>query len=308
MRNEQYWKEHSKIRDYIRDNYKSLRDIDLTIAIKERFELDIDPEGIRNLRRSRGWKKGVSPSGESVEKFEKAVFITCLHIPFHDKELFALFLVFLKYFQPDILFILGDYLDWYQVSYFDKDPKRIGYLQDDIDTGERLLDMMLKLVDKIVFLDGNHEWRMVRYLRKNPELYGLKCLQVSSLLGLSERKIKHHNYLSPPIKYHGLQIHHGTLVRKYSGWTAKGHYEKYGGCGIVGHSHRGGNFLKRNTEGVFGWWENFCMCQLKPEYLDFADWIQGWSLAYFYKKDLFHLEQVPVIKHKFLFQGKLFST
>jgi len=305
MLNEEFWEQHPDIYRYIEKNYTAAKDSKLSRETERGFGILIESEKIRQLRRDKGWKKRKIVEHE---EFEKAAFITCPHIPFHDEKLFALLLVFLKYFKPDKLWILGDFIDWYQISDFDKDPRRLLKFQEDLNLGKKLLDALCAMVPKIEFLAGNHENRMIRYLRKHPELYSLDALRVSSLLGLNERDIRYHDYLSPPVKYHGLQIHHGSLVRKYSGWTAKGHYEKYGGCGIIGHSHRGGNFLKRTVAEVCGWYENMCMCNLKPEYLDFADWIQGWSIAYFTKKDLFHLEQIPVIKHKFLFQGKLFSA
>jgi len=70
MRNEQFWKEHIKVYNYIRDNYQSFTDYGLTMVIAGHFGINLDPEGIRNLRRSRGWKKRVSPMAESVQKNE----------------------------------------------------------------------------------------------------------------------------------------------------------------------------------------------------------------------------------------------
>jgi len=70
MRNEQFWKEHSEVYNYIKDNYQSAKDFALSRTIKERFKLDIDSEGIRNLRRSKGWKKGNSPTIENPQKSE----------------------------------------------------------------------------------------------------------------------------------------------------------------------------------------------------------------------------------------------
>ncbi len=299
-----FWIDNPDIYNYIKHSYSTLKDFEISKQISNNWHIDVDPEKIRNLRRKENWKK---KEFNSSEHFEKVVFINCLHIPFQDQKLFDLLMSFLRYFKPNKLYILGDFLDWYTISYFDKNPKRMGHLQDDLDMGDRLLERLYNMVENVEFLDGNHEYRMIRYLRQNPELYGLKCLEIPSLLHLKERGIKHYSYLRPPIKYHNFQIHHGSLIRKYSGWTAKGHWEKFGGCGIVGHSHRGGNFLKRTSLGISGWYENMCLCSLEPEYLDFADWVQGWSIAYFTKKDLFHLEQVPVIDHQFLFQGKLFQ-
>lgn len=292
-----------KVESFLKENINKFTYHQLCNILREDFGEVMSDDAIRKYCNRHGWGKT-----ENNASFEKIVFMTCLHIPFHDPKLLALFFVFLKYFKPDRLFILGDFLDWYQVSSFNKDPKRVGHLQEDLDKAGMILDELANFVSKIEFLDGNHEYRLTRYLRNNPEFYGLRCLSVPALLNLGKRGIKHHEYMDPPMKYHGFQIHHGSVVRKWSGWTAKAHWEKFGGCGIIGHSHRGGNFLKRTSEEICGWYENMCLCQLEPEYLDFADWVQGWSIAYFTKKDLFHLEQIPIIKHEFLFQGKLFSA
>lgn len=242
-----------------------------------------------------------------VTYFEKAVFVGDFHIPYHDKILLFLLYDFLDFFKPDKLFILGDLLDCYSLSSFDKNPKRIASLQDELDEANEVLDKLCALVKDVELFLGNHEARLSKHLKRHPELYGLKALEWENLLKLNERGIKLHRYSEPPYLYHGLQIHHGTAIRKHSGWTAKAHYEKYGGCGIIGHVHRGGNYLKRNTQGIWGWYENMCMCRLDPEYQDFVDWIQGFSVAYFTEKDLFHLEQIPVIDHRFIFNGVYFS-
>lgn len=237
----------------------------------------------------------------------KVAFVNDFHIPFHDKILLDLFYEFLAYFKPDKIFLIGDLLDCYSLSFFDKDPTRLGRFQDELDIANNVLNELYRLCPDIEFWEGNHEARLTRHLKKNPQLYGLRCLEWESLLFLKERKIKFHSYADPPFGFHNFRIHHGNIVRKWSGFTAKGNQEKYGGCGITGHSHRGGQFIKRNMAGWDGWWDNMCMCRLDPEWKDFPDWLQGWSVAYFTRKDLFHLEQIPVIDHKFLFHGRLFG-
>lgn len=301
-----FWDKHPDAVKYVEANWMNHDDFSIAIGLSITYlNFNAKPEQVRNLRRRMGWVKTTS---SKEELFERDVFAGDLHIPFHDEKLIALFFIFLKYFKPHKLWLLMDLLDWYPISDFSKDPKRMVTLQDDINVANAFLDDLQKLVPKIEACGGNHEYRMIKYLRRHPELSSLDSLRVQTLLKFNERGIRYHSYMSPPVRYHKLQIHHGSLVRKYSGWTAKGHFEKYGGNGIVGHSHRMGNFIKRTTEGICGWYENGCMCSLKPEYLDFADWVQGWSVAYFTKKDLFHLEQIPVIDHKFLFQGRLFEA
>lgn len=299
------WSNHPEAKLHINKSWTVLSDYELAQDIYRDYAIKINPETIRNLRRKEGWIKegnnGVS------HKFEKVIFIGDLHIPDHDEKLIDLLIKFIKYFKPDKCYIIGDLIDCYPVSRFCKSVDRMGKLQLELDIAQDFIDKIFKLCKDITFLSGNHEERVRTYLQENPALFGLKCLEIESLLGLKERGIKSYPYKHEPIEHHKFQIHHGSLIRKHSGWTAKALYERYGGSGICGHSHRGSNYIKRTRQGVFGWYENMCLCRTDLAYGDFFDWHQGWSVAYFNKKDLFHLEQIPVVHHKFLFQGHMFS-
>jgi len=305
MRYDKFREDNPDVWAYIKENYLSLKDFELSNKILELFHIQIDPEKIRNIRRAEDWKKKeVKNNGSNLER---VLFIGDFHIPDHDEKLVNLLLKFIKFFKPHKCYILGDLIDCYPVSKFCKSIDRMGKLQAELDIAIPIIDQIQKYVEDITFLEGNHEERIATYLQENPALFGLKCLEIKSLLGLKDRNIKFFPYKHEPIEYHKFQIHHGSLIRKHSGWTAKALYDRYGGCGICGHSHRGSNYIKRTRQGIFGWYENMCLCKLSASYGDFFDWHQGWSIAYFTKKDLFHLEQIPVIDHEFLFQGRLFS-
>ena len=245
---------------------------------------------------------------EKLGKVEKTLIVADFHVPFHDKRLFELLLKFAAYYKPKKIFLPGDLIDCYTVSSFSKDPVRAGSLQKELDVARVMLGELHKVCKDITFIEGNHEYRVVTHLRKNPQLYGLDCLSTESLLRLESRGIKSYSYMHAPIRHHGFLITHGHVVRKYSGWTAKAMYEKYGGSGVCGHSHRGGNFIKRNMFGVFAWYENMCMCDLEPEYLDFADWQQGWCVAHFTEGGRFHVDQIPVVKYKFIYDNRMFRV
>ncbi len=99
------WSEHQDIYTFIEDNWMGSNDYTLSSIIKESYNMEINPETIRNLRRKEGWIKNVSTSVESSHKFEKVVFVGDFHIPFHDYKLFELFIQFIKYFKPDKCYI-----------------------------------------------------------------------------------------------------------------------------------------------------------------------------------------------------------
>lgn len=68
---------------------------------------------------------------------------------------------------------------------------------------------------------------------------------------------------------------HGNVVRKWSGWSGKGEWEKYGRSGASGHTHRLGWFVHRDHNGNANWIETGCTCKLEAPYgVDF-DWQQG---------------------------------
>lgn len=76
MLNEKFWEQHPDIYRYIEKNYQATKDSKLSREIETKFGIWIEPESIRWLRRSEGWKKrgslneGISPIGETVVKRE----------------------------------------------------------------------------------------------------------------------------------------------------------------------------------------------------------------------------------------------
>jgi UDP-2,3-diacylglucosamine pyrophosphatase LpxH len=76
----------------------------------------------------------------------------------------------------DHIYILGDYADFYSVSSHSKDPRVFAMLQDEV---VGVLSCIQQLDDlfpqaKKYFIQGNHEWRLERYLMQQaPALFGV---------------------------------------------------------------------------------------------------------------------------------------
>jgi hypothetical protein len=217
-------------------------------------------------------------------------------------------LAFVRVFQPSHVFLIGDVLDAYQVSTFDKDPERRFQLQDDIDAAYGVLKQIRKAAPQaiIYYLKGNHEHRMQKYLwRQAPELSGLRSLSLPKLLSLDDLKIKWVEEGS--MMFHGFLVKHGNIVRSRSGYTATGEMEKAGVSGVSGHTHRLSQIFKRNYGGMFTWVECGCLCQLQPEYADGAlmDWGHGLAVGHFAKESKrFNINPYPIIKGTLLYDGR----
>lgn len=171
-----------------------------------------------------------------MKRYEKAVVINDPHFPFEDKKTIKLVNRFLKDYKPDIVFILGDLIDFYEISKFDKNPNRKTKLQDEIDAGVKELTYIRNILPKakIYFKEGNHTHRLRSYLWKNPGLSSLKSLKLENLLNLQELNIKLIKY-DKPFLYKGLYLDHGEKIRKYSAYTAKAELEELANDGITAH-------------------------------------------------------------------------
>src|SRR3990167_8147599 len=157
----------------------------------------------------------VKPVGNG--EFENSVFLPDTHIPFHDPESLKNVYQFIKDFQPNHIFILGDWVDFKDLSKFDKEPEERFHLQKDLDLASNYLADLRDIAPEshIVFMEGNHEDRLRKWIWRNPDIAGLRTLDVSELLGLDELGIEHYEY-GELYNHHGFIVKHGDIVRKYS--------------------------------------------------------------------------------------------
>jgi predicted phosphodiesterase len=231
--------------------------------------------------------------------------VSDLHIPYHDPFAWGLFLNIVEIVKPTKINLAGDLMDFYQLSTFDKDPAVIedGRLQENLDQWFRMMRMLQRVAPDdcdFEYIPGNHEDRLRRYLMRNPELYGLRVLELSALLRLDELGIKYSESeidVVPGL----LVIKHGSIVRKESAMSAKGELERerYAVSTISGHTHRMGTHYARTRNRVVKAHENGCLCLLNPEYVRNPNWQQGLTMTTHFGGELFHVEDIP-----FLNQGE----
>ncbi len=231
------------------------------------------------------------------------------HNPYQDDETLANVERFLTETQPDYLVYNGDINDFYQVSVFDKDPSRLGSLQSDLNITTAMFERHGEIMPntKKLFIAGTHENRWFKYLRLHaPALANLDGTNVTELYKLKKFDITYVPFEQGILINGVFLLLHGDIVSAYSSYTAKRHYEKHGGSGMCNHTHRGGSYYKRDRFGIWGWWENFCLCNLNPDWCQNPDWTQGFSLVHF-KGNRFWVEQIPIIDSTFIYGGKVYK-
>lgn len=174
-------------------------------------------------------------------KSSRFLILSDLHVPYHDIAYIALAKKLLKTMKFDGLVQLGDALDFWQVSRFDKDPSRKQTIGEDCLIYKGILEELADLLPTkgiIHQLAGNHETRLIRYIWQHAkELDGL-VKTVPEMIGLRQLGVKavwHDLDDWKSLKLGNCIIHHGIY---YNAHVAMGNLTRYPFSFIQGHTHR----------------------------------------------------------------------
>lgn len=244
------------------------------------------------------------------------------HVPYENRTAYSLALQVgrdLGSYLDEIVF-LGDFADFYSINgHGAKNPGLVGLLLREVECVNERFDEFDRLFPqtKKVFLEGNHEYRLQRYLvQRAPELFGLT--DVPTLFKLRER----FNWSFIPYdKRQKYQVLGSKLWARHKppGASPKAVAAKVMGSLIYGHTHRmeetqvvsidgqvcrifGAGWLGDSNAGVF-------------DYIDNHDqWCLGFSVCHAFPDGSFFNQLIPIIKnhqtgkYQCFFGGKLYEN
>ncbi len=243
------------------------------------------------------------------------VILNDIQIPFEDKRVLKLVTDFAVDLEPDGVILNGDVVDCYSISDFDKSPLSQATLSKEIKGAGQLMERFKKVPEKI-WLGGNHEDRLRRHVWKNPKLIRdldpasrerlVAALDFPEVFGLGEYGFAWKPY-GATYSLGKLLVTHGSIVSKHSGQTARAHLDKYGTSVLIGHTHRGGTYYKRDMKGVHVAVENYCLCRLDPEYVQNPNWQQGFAVVHVDERSgFFNVNTIPILPgNQFYYGGTL---
>jgi len=210
--------------------------------------------------------------------------------------------------QPSGIDILGDLIDCYTLSRFDKNPLRKVHIQDEIDMATEFLEAMVDIAPRgcdIRFCEGNHENRLRRMLwGRAKELAPIRNLSIPQLLGLDKLHIR---YYTPEKPYRiggrqGLWYLHGDLARKCNwamtagGMGARAVCQRVQGNILMGHTHQMGHISFRSWDQLNEGYEAGCLCHFDLEYIvGVPQWQQGWAMVKYPEKGGYEVDFVRVL-------------
>lgn len=168
-----------------------------------------------------------------------------LHYPYHCTEYAALIVKAIKLLQPNGIVQLGDALDFFQLSTYDKDPARRNTIGDDIDLWNKTLTTWARYLPsggEIHLLEGNHCYRLQRYIARHAKELHEIVKTMPELLRLKERNaagditFKWHKYTNwKSCKIGDCVLMHGYFFNQH---TAMTNLARYRTNSISGHTHR----------------------------------------------------------------------
>lgn len=217
--------------------------------------------------------------------------------------------------QPTHLIIGGDFSEvgslsaWQRPGHIELEGKR--YASDVMQVRQELDDFEYSLPDtQIIYIGGNHEDRVRRYIEKCPQLEGK--LDWARDVGLEERGISwypYNDYEQNCFRLGELLYLHGTFYNKYYARTT---LESIGDNCVFGHAHKSQHWTQRlkARQRPHAAWGVGCLCDVNPEWkrgkpTDFVN-----SFAYIeYRKDkTFNLHELFIINGALIFDGHVWSV
>lgn len=255
-----------------------------------------------------------------VTDYQTALIIPDCHIGFENRTAYQLMLDVARDLGTALseIVILGDFADFYSINaHGAKDPALVGLLMREVECVNYRLDELDKLFpsQKKVFICGNHEYRLHRYLiNRAPELYGI--IDVAQLFKLRER----FNWSFIPYDHRQkYQVLGSKLWARHQppGSSPKAIAARVMGSLIYGHTHRlestevvaidgtvcriyGAGWLGDSNAGVFDYVK------------DHPQWGLGFSICHAFPDGNFFNQLIPITKierkYQCFYGGKLYEN
>jgi len=272
------------------------------------------------LRRYQRRFKNNIPKG----RLRKAILLPDIHHPHHDIAAWNAVLKFLKWFQPDIVVLLGDAMEMRAIDHWKREKGDLKSFE-----GIRLLydyglfeDEIMKPIEELlpnaekVYMGGNHEDWINKVINQNPQLEGM--IELEKVLQLKERgwkwipwvsKDRATNTVRGVYKIGKLTIFHGHYTNIYHARKTADSYSK---STAYGHTHDIQSYTKVHVDDVGDYHTSQsigCLCNKSPEFMRGRPnrWVHGFGVMYVRPSGHFNLYVPIIINGVFNFADKVFD-
>jgi len=250
---------------------------------------------------------------------KRIIVLSDIQSPYHDVKATKAVTQFVKDYEPDELFCVGDEADSPEPSRWNKGraEEYAKTLQKGLDTTSALMEDFKKALGDRPFhtMRSNHGDRIKNYINKYaPALASLRALEYETLLRYKELDITYHNRIWKFAR--GWALAHGDEgnLLQTSGGTALSLAKRIGLSVVCGHTHRQG--IQHFHVGVngnvgsrlFGVEVGHLMDMKKTGYLPTgsANWQAGVAVLYIFPTHVVPV-LVPIIGNSFTVEGQTYK-
>lgn len=293
--------------DIVRNSKKKQNNTSYTGSAKITPKVEIHSEYEEFLK----WK---AMKDAKTPKNEKGIHIvlSCLHVPFHNKELLNNLLEFIKDYKDKIkgFHLIGDFLDLASLSFHDKGKVTIGGLTlgKEYKEGNKVLDLILKELPtdiRLTFIYGNHEDRYFRHVSDfENSKYSDALTSPTEALKLKERGFEvYENWRESFVQLGKLQLIHGIFC---TATPAKTHLNRLKESVMFGHTHR----LDTYYEGDKGAFNIGTMADIDSEAFNYISriqrmsWKNAFGLVHLDDNGFYQADVVNCVNNHFWYGGK----
>jgi predicted phosphodiesterase len=220
------------------------------------------------------------------------------HIPMHDVGTIEAAVAEAKEKNVAGILLNGDMMDCFSLSPFFRIPSKDTF-KDELDCAKQFLQWLRHKFPKarIVFREGNHEFRFIRYLvDRAAALYELESNRLPALLDLPKLGIewvdeKRKVMLGKLITLHGHELRKGDGVN-----PARFAFLRTSDTVLVGHWHRTSEHHQRAlSDRHFACWSVGCACYMSPHYDPYNQWNHGFAMVEISQDGLFSVHNRRVM-------------
>lgn len=239
------------------------------------------------------------------DQYKNTLWISDLHSRFMDRKAFEIAVNYGLKRGANSVIINGDFIDHYDKSKFDKDPKILPYFFEEQEWGVGILELLQETFGKVFLKLGNHDLRRQLYINKlaahMPEL--LDYIDFDKWLYFEGSKV---DFIEDNrvIQYGKLNAIHGHEIQGGGGiHVAHNRLQKAFDSVISGHSHVAQSKVTKKLNGeVIGSWSLGCLADLNPRFNPINNWTHGFATTERDSTGFFEVE------NKVILNGKTFSV
>lgn len=231
----------------------------------------------------------------------KHLIIPDQHIPYNDKKYWKTLMDFAVRSAWDSVIIMGDFMDFYSVSSYDKDSNRKYGVEDEIRIARKYISELEELnCNKFVFIEGNHEYRLTRYLNSQASVIKGLIGSVDRLLELDDKwtfiPYKQFYKLGKILFTHDVKKHGKNAINQT--------LDEVQDNIVIGHTHRLGCVYGGSVHGKshvcmsVGWGGDYKKLDYMNKELAEKNWQHGFGIVIIDHKKNGYCYPVPIINNR----------